>query len=110
MNKLPELPALSAADLSALSVAGEVLKRLPDCIIGRAFIGHNFIFRMEGGELVSGQDENLETAYSKAAEKYRDYVAKPRPITSAVAAVNLIRERIDAGEDALAVLGDISVA
>lgn len=116
MSKLPELPILSADHLATLTgVASSInflgaqgiLSFAPTKDGGMRF---SFIFQMPGGALVSGHNADPVEAYMEARAKYDEYRVKPRPITSAVEAVNLIRERLAAGEGPAAVLDSINVA
>jgi len=116
MSKLPELPILSEDHLAALSGAGSALTALGAKLIfstdvrSGGAVRFSFIFQLPGGALVSGHDEDPVQAYLQARVKYDEYRAKPRPITSAVEAVNLIRERLASGEAPADVLDSINVA
>ncbi|TXH12717.1 MAG: hypothetical protein E6R03_12375 [Hyphomicrobiaceae bacterium] len=116
MSKLPELPVLSDDHLAALTGvtspinflgAQGILSFAPIKDGGMRF---SFIFQLPGGALVSGHDDDPAQAYLQARVKYDEYRAKPRPITSAVEAVNLIRERLASGEAPADVLDSINVA
>jgi hypothetical protein len=116
MSKLPELPVLSDDHLAALTGVASpinflgaqgILSFAPIKDGGMRF---SFIFQLPGGALVSGHDDDPAQAYLQARVKYDEYRAKPRPITSAVEAVNLIRERLASGEAPADVLDSINVA
>lgn len=116
MSKLPELPVLSEDHLAALSGLAPAIKTLgADGIFSWNFYkggvkDFTFIFRVGGGALVSATDADPAQAYLQARVKYDEYRVKPRPITSAVEAVNLIRERLASGEAPADVLDSINVA
>lgn len=116
MSKLPELPILSEDHLAALSgIAPAIITLGADGIfswnLGKEGVkSFTFIFRVGGGGLLSATDVDPAQAYLQARERYDEYRAKPRPITSAVEAVNLIRERLASGEAPAAVLDSINVA
>ena len=116
MSKLPELPILSEDHLAALTGVASpinflgaqgILSFAPIKDGGMRF---SFIFQMPGGALVSGHNTDSVEAYMEARAKYDEYRVKPRPITSAVEAVNLIRERLASGEAPADVLDSINVA
>jgi len=111
MTELPVVPALSVADFAALDAASDVLAKIgAKHILSMDKGNFSFIFQLPGAALVSGHANTIGEALKIAIEKYADYREKPRPITSAVEAVNLIRERLAAGEDPAEVLDSINVA
>lgn len=111
MTTLPVIPALSSADFAALDDASAVLTKIgARHILGMDRGNFSFIFQLPGGALVSGHANTIGAAFKIALAKYVDYREKPRPITSAVEAVNLIRERLAAGEAPAEVLDSINVA
>lgn len=116
MSKLPELPVLSEDQMAALAGVAPTFTALGAKVILAVNVSNNraihfsFIFQLPGGALVSGNDTDPAQAYLEARVKYDEYRVKPRPITSAVEAVNLIRERLASGEAPADVLDSINVA
>ena len=118
MNNIPEVWDLSEEQKALLVDASNVLSLIgAKCIISAhpstdGDVKFTFIFtQINGGsDMVSGYGKNIAEAFDEALPKYRDYREKPRPITSAVDAVNIIRKRMGDGEDIEAVLADIKVA
>lgn len=61
------------------------------------------------GEIVSGYSDNARDAWAIAASNFQAYEPEDKPITSATEAVEVIRKRVEAGEDVATVLDDIKV-
>lgn len=114
MEKI-NLPTPTEEEMAAFDVVCAMFSRMGRAII--SFDGNNFIGKIgvllypdgESGEIVSGYSNNARNAWNKAASKFQAYTPQDKPITSAAKAVEVIRERIANGEDAVAVLDDIKV-
>lgn len=107
-----EIVAFTEEQASIVSAAGEILAGTGGFMLSNNYGGHAFMAMIEKrpGDYVSGYGETAAEAFAIAIGNYQAWEPADQPIRSAVEAVDVIRERIAAGEDVNAVLADIKVA
>lgn len=112
MQKKIDIRDLSQVDLATLAVAGDIFKNIGRVLVSTEHGVGAFLFMIAkgDGQYLSAYGETLDEAANGAIAKYRDWEPSDELIKSAVKAVDVIRERVAAGEDVNAVLADIKVA
>lgn len=110
-----KLPTPTAKEREAMNVVAGFMAIAGGGILSAYEDGKvSFIFYPFGrnGPLASGRKHEAQAtdAWDRMVEAYEAMLLAPPPITSAAMAVEVIRERIANGEDAVAVLDDIKVA
>lgn len=109
-----ELPTPTAKEREAMNVVAGFMAIAGGGILSVYEDGNvSFIFYPfeRHGPFASGRNHEAKAAdaWDCMVDVYEDMQASPPPITSAAKAVEVIRERIANGEDAVAVLDDIKV-
>ena len=104
---------LSEDQIAALDTAGHAIMGIGKVLISTEYATNGKMMAMiatKSGKYVSAYGATLSEALNGAIEKYEAWVPGADPITSAVDAVNIIRQRLADGEDVDGILRDINVA
>ena len=104
---------LSEDQIAALDVAGSVIVGMGKVLISTQYAAPGKFMAMistSRGNHVTDYGSTLSEAFNGAIKKYEAWEPGAEPIRSAVEALDVIRERVDAGEDIAAILADIKVA